>query len=88
MKILQGKTFRMPEAILHFGQVFWHKLVGDMTIVTGGDGMMTGLLPTIILLTHNMAVDACSGVVGEIGDSLGIIKRVATEADEETQASA
>ena len=48
-----------------------------MAIIARCNGMMTRLLPAVILFAHDMAVCTSLRVIGEIGCTLRIIKRVA-----------
>jgi hypothetical protein len=43
VKILEGETFRMPVAVLGFGQVFSDDVVWGVAVVAGGDGVMRRL---------------------------------------------
>ena len=53
----------------------------NMAVIARCNRMMTCLLPAVILFAHDVAVCACSGVIGEIGRPLRVIKRVAAQTD-------
>ena len=63
-KILQSKGFGVEKAIFRLGKIFTDEVMGQMAVVAGGSLMMAGLLPTIILFAHDVAVDASLGVIG------------------------
>ena len=83
VEILQGKAFGMPEAIFHFGKVLGDQRMRGMTIITGCDGVMAGLLPPIILIAHNVAIDTSFGIIGKIRGTLSVIKRVPRQPKED-----
>ena len=59
--------------------------MGCVAIVTGRHGMMTGLLPAVILVAHDVTVDTRFGVVGKVGSALGIIEGKAGQPKEDAQ---
>jgi hypothetical protein len=63
-EILQCERLGMVIAVGHLGQPFAEEIVRNMAIVAGGEGVVTGLLPAIQLIAHDMAVYAGTGVVG------------------------
>lgn len=52
-----------------------------MTIVADCDRVMTRLDPAVVLVVHDMAVSARFRVVTQVGITLGINKREATNPD-------
>ena len=85
MKVLQGEALGMPEAILGLGEILADELVRQMAIDAGGSSMMTRLLPSIVLFTHDVAVDASFGVAAEVRKSLAVVDGVGTRSKTETQ---
>ena len=79
VKILQRKRLGMQKAVLTFFIILAEKIMGQVAIVTGSGGMMTGLLPAIVLVAHDVTIDACFGVVAQIRCALGIIKGIASQ---------
>lgn len=73
------------ETILH-GKV----LMGHMAVVASGairlvvDASMTGMAPRGIVGCHDMAVDACGGVVAQIGVGTEQIEEQASKSEEHT----
>lgn len=84
VKILQGEALRMMVAVFRLRHVLPDEIVRGMTIVARRYGMMRTLLPACILLTHDVAVHARLGVVGEIGEPLAVIEGVPAHASEES----
>ena len=78
VEVLQGKALGMPEAVLGFGEILANEVVGQMTIDATGNSMVTGLLPAIVLLAHDMAVHAGFGVAAEITQPFAVIDGVRT----------
>lgn len=76
VEVLQGKTFRVPEAVLGFGEILADKVVGQMAIDATGNCMVAGLLPAIVLFTHDMTVHAGFGITAEITQPFTVIDRV------------
>ena len=62
--------------------------MGNMAVIARCNGMMTRLLPAVVLFAHDMAVCAGLRIVGEIGRPLRIIKRVAAQAKKYPNATA
>jgi hypothetical protein len=78
VEVLQGKPLGVPEAVLCLGEILANKVVGQMAIHATGYSMMTGLLPAIVLLAHDMAVHAGFGVAAEITQPFAVIDGVRT----------
>ena len=66
VEILKGKPLGMVVTVASFGEPFSQKIVRNMTIIASRIAVMARLLPTVILIAHNMAVDASFWVAGEI----------------------
>lgn len=62
-EILQCEPLRMAIAVSHLRHPFADEIVRNMAIVAYGVGVVTGLLPTVKLITHDMAVYAGQGLV-------------------------
>jgi len=63
VKILQSEALGVPKPILGLGQVFADKIMRRVAVIARRNGMMTGFLPAIVLVTHDMAVHAGFRVV-------------------------
>lgn len=81
MKSVGCEIVGMPEAVGGFRHILADKTRRSMTIVADGDRVMTRLDPTVVLVVHDMAVSARFRVVTQVGISLGIDKREATDPD-------
>lgn len=82
VEVLERKSIRVPEAVACFRQVFAHKIVRDVAVVAGCDGMMAGLLPTVVVFAHDMALHTGTGIVAEVGRALGIPERVGAQTED------
>lgn len=80
VEILEGKTLRMPDAVLQLYGIFPHQVVRHMAIIAGSDGMMHRGVPTGELLAHDVAVGAGGRVVRKVGSATRIIKGIRTDA--------
>ena len=81
MKSVGCEIVGMPEPVRGFRHVLADKTRRSMTIVADGDRVMTRLDPTVVLVVHDMAVGARFRVVTQVGITLGIDKREATNPD-------
>lgn len=79
MEVAGRKIIRMPKSISSFGVPFAKEVVRSVAVVTPDSLSMARVYPTVILLIHNMAIDTGRGVVGQIGPSLCINKRICSE---------
>ena len=72
VKFLCRKALRVMVAVLGFRQVLGEKGMWQMAVDTGGNGVVAGFLPGVVLRIHDMAVGAGFGIRAEVGKSLGI----------------
>lgn len=82
MKVLQRESFRVEKPVACFGIPFRQAAVGQVTVVTYCNRMVPRFLPTIVMLTHDVAVEASCRVIAQIGGSFRIIGRVGTRTDQ------
>ena len=80
-----GEIKGVPETVIGFYRVFADDIVRRVAIVAGGDGVMAGLQPGIVLRPHHMAVGAGLGIVREIGITLGIDEGIGAKAEGQAQ---
>ena len=80
VKILQGECSRMVISVARLCHPFPDEILLQMTLIACGKGVVAGLVPTVKLVLHDMAVDAGVRIAGEIGKSFGIIEGVAADA--------
>ena len=66
VKVLKGKSARMGVAVLGFGQIFGDKRMWDVAVVAGCGTMVAGLLPSVILVAHDVAIHTGLGIIREI----------------------
>ena len=57
-KVLQRETLGVPETVLRLYEIFGDGGMWDMAIVASRDGVMTRVLPAVVLIPHDVAVDA------------------------------
>ena len=74
VEILERKGLRMFESVLTFGEIFGDEAVGHVAIVASGYGVMAGLLPPVVLVTHDVAVDAGLRLAAQIGEPFAFPK--------------
>lgn len=75
-KIAGGKAERVPESVHRLGGIFANQIMRGVAIVTGRHAAMTAVDPTVILLLHDVAVDAGLGIIGQIRRALRINESV------------
>ena len=81
VKILQRKTLRVPNAVFGFGEILGDEgVVGSMAIVAGGDRVVTGFLPAVEVIAHDVAVGTGFRIVAEIREGLSVVHGVAARA--------
>jgi hypothetical protein len=88
VEILQSESFRVPKPILGLGQVLAEKIVRRVAIIARRDGVMTGLLPAIVFVPHDMTVDAGFRVIAKVGAAFRIVKRVTAHPKNNAQKNA
>src|SRR5688500_8937191 len=58
VEILPRQALGMPESVFRRDVILAEKIVLQMAIHAFGDGVMPGLLPSVVLRLHDLAVDA------------------------------
>jgi hypothetical protein len=66
MKVLERESLRMVIAVLGLRDPFINPLMRQMTIDALGVGVVARFRPRIILVVHDVAVDACARILAEI----------------------
>lgn len=84
-KILKRETFGVPKAILRLDEILQHEFMRNMAIIAGRDGMMAGLLPAVVLVAHDVTIDTRLRIAAEIGKAFGILHRVGTSAEHNSE---
>ena len=82
MKVLERERLRVHKAVFRFGRVFADKIVRNMAIIARRHAVMAGFLPTVVLLAHDMAIDASFRVVAQVGSPLGIVEGIGPHAED------
>ena len=72
-------------AVFGLRHVFPDEVMRRVAVIAGGDCVMSGLLPAVVLFAHDVTVDAGFRIVGEIRKTLSIVKRVATHAGKKSK---
>lgn len=80
-KVLQRETLGVPEAVLGLNKVLGDRNVWHVAVIAGRNGVMTGLLPTVVLVSHNVTVDARLRVVAQVRESFGVVDSEAPRAE-------
>lgn len=81
VKIIGGEIIRMPKAVSGLGHIFSDGVMWCMAIVAGGNGLMAGFLPAIVLLIHDMAIRTAGGIIAQIRIALGIPEGIYTSSN-------
>src|SRR5262245_47736773 len=71
----------MVKAVQGFREPLAYELMWYMAVVACGDGVVAGLLPTVVLLAHDVAIHTRTWVIREVRSAVGVIKRVPTHAE-------
>src|SRR5262245_43983746 len=61
-----GEGKRVPESVFGLGQVFGDEARRGMTIIANGDGAVTGLEPTAVVIFHHVAIGTSLCVICQI----------------------
>ncbi len=64
VEVLQGESLGMMIAVTCLCEPFGKKGVWHMAVITGGYTMVASFLPTVVLLSHDVAVHTGTGVIG------------------------
>ena len=81
-EILQRECLGVVPAILCLGDVLLRKAWRQMAIRAGRHGVVTRLLPRVILGLHDVAVGARLRVGAQVGQALGIVEGRAPNAEQ------
>ena len=84
-KSSSGEGKRVEETVGGLDGVLAGEIVRRMAVIAHGDGVMTALYPSGVVILHDMAVCAGFRIIGEVGVSPGVNEGVETEADEQTE---
>ena len=83
--VTAGEVERVPESVIGLYGVLPDDVVGSMAVVAGGDGMMTGFHPGVILRLHYVAVGAGRGTICEVGISFGVNKGIGAQTNRDAK---
>lgn len=75
VEILQREGLGVFKAVFGLSQVFADQVVRHVAIITGGNRMVTRLLPAIILVLHDVAIRTGRRRVSQIRKTLPFMKR-------------
>ena len=64
--------------MLELGEVFPEKVLRHMAVVACGHGVMSRFEPPLVPVTHDVAIHASLGIIGQVGATLGIDERKRT----------
>ena len=80
-----GEVVGMPESVARFGRVFTNKLGRSVTVVANGDRPVARLNPGVVLLIHDVTIDASVRVIGHVRVTPRVDEGVGAHADGETK---
>ena len=80
-----GEMEGVPEAVVLLDGVFADDVVRRVVVVPGGDGMMAGFEPGVVLSAHDVAVHAGLGIIRKICLACGVEESVSAEAEDESE---
>lgn len=75
----------MEEPVVSLGCPFADEVVGQMTVVTNGDTLMTGFLPRVKMILHDVTVGARLRIVTQVTSPLPIAKCKCSQPEERTK---
>ena len=84
-KILERETLGVPKPVFGLHQILEYEFMWNVAIVASGDRMMTGLLPAVVLIAHDVAIDAGLGIAAQIGKPFGILHRVCARSERDAE---
>ena len=82
---LEGEGGGVVVAVRGLGDVLLGEMGRHVAVVAGGDGVVRAFAPGVVLVVHDVAVDAGPGIVGEVGEALGIAEGEAADTGHEAQ---
>ncbi len=70
----------MIPAVDCLGCILRDKIFGCMTIIAHSDGLMARMVPRSKLFTHDMAIGAGIGVIGEVTEAVPVVENECRQA--------
>lgn len=70
--VSKGEGQRVVESVVAFNHPLTDRVMWEMAIVANGNAMMTGMLPRIEVILHDMAIDAPLGVTRKVAGAFAI----------------
>ena len=83
--VVQRERQGMKEAVIGLGDPLADWIVRQMAVVTNGNIVMARLLPCVIRLLHDMAIDTCLGIVTQVTGPFSITKCERTQPEHNPQ---
>jgi hypothetical protein len=80
-----GEVEGVPEPVVSFDRVFSNDVMRSVAVVAGCGVVMARLDPSIVLLAHDVTIDAGGGIIRKVRVALGIDERVSANADYEAK---
>lgn len=81
IKILQGKSLRVPPTVSRLSKKIVWKLLRQGTADTRSHRVMGGFLPRIVLRLHDVTVGACPWVGAQVRQAFGVAEGGETNAN-------
>ena len=74
MKVFQSECQRMKKSVVSLRDAFSDKIVREVTVIADGHMPMTGILPRVKVILHDMAVGTTLWIIAQVADALAIAK--------------
>ena len=85
LKVLQCECHGMVVTIAPFCPPFGEEIMRQVAVVAGGEGMVAGLLPAVILVAHDMTIRTGLGIARQVGSAMSVEKRILSKACQHSQ---
>lgn len=72
--VVQCESDGMEETVVRLCDPFANKVMGKMAIITDSDVVMRAILPTVIMLLHDVAIRARLRIIAQVAGPLPVSK--------------
>lgn len=84
-KVARREGKGMEKTIVGLGDPFTDRMGGKMAVITRGDMLVTGVLPRIVMILHDVAIRTCSGIIGHVGCTLSVTEGERTHSGQDAK---
>lgn len=88
VEVLKGETARVAIAVVGLANPLADAAFRDMAIVARGVVVMARNLPAVVLVAHDVAIDARLRIIAHVRQTVGEMKRVRAETAQHSQKNA